>query len=170
MTDKKAIMDEIGVYRYSLTREWTPTIFSPYAEIMRCVFIGLNPSTADAEKDDPTIRRCIGFARRFGCSSLEMVNLFAYRATNPRELQSSRLRKNVYGPENSRHIIEAARRGIYIIAAWGRPRWDFVRATAETVIKMLELRKIFLHCLGKTSEGFPRHPLYLPKDAKLEIL
>lgn len=103
-----ALISECGLYRYRLWRRWG---IGPHA-----TWIMLNPSTADADLDDPTIRRCIGFARAWGFSAIEVVNLFALRATNPRELGRS---ADPIGPDNDRHLSEAGRAAELRIAAWG---------------------------------------------------
>jgi len=111
----------------------------------------LNPSTATQEQDDPTIRRCIGFARRWGYVRLEVVNLFAWRATRPKDLPRS------WDPEDDRAIREAVVRADRVVAAWGvhgaGPR-------ADEVLAMLGP----CDCLGVTKHGHPRHPLYLRAD------
>ncbi len=96
---KGAAFDSTGTYRYALWREWD-------ASAPRLGFVLLNPSTADAENDDPTLRRCMGFARAWGYGSLQIVNLFAYRATVPDAL---RWVADAVGPENDRHICETIR-------------------------------------------------------------
>lgn len=96
-----AVLSDCGTYRYSLTRVWDES--RP-----RVCFVMLNPSTADASANDPTIVRCRNFAYSWNYGSLEVVNLFAYRATNPRVLRTV---QDPIGPENDRHIIEATARG-----------------------------------------------------------
>jgi hypothetical protein len=119
----------------------------------------LNPSTADAERDDPTIRRCIGFSRAWGFGSAEIVNLFALRATDPGTL---RLHADPIGPGTDDHVRSAAARVEVVIAAWGA--FDFAAARAEQVLSLLPGKR--LHCLGRTRSGAPRHPLYLPTSAR----
>jgi hypothetical protein len=126
----------------------------------------LNPSTADATTDDPTIRRCIGFARREGMGRLVVVNLFAYRATKPENLR--RVTRDVArGPLNVQHVDDAISEvGLYggiLIAAWGaappRPRIN--------VERLARTHRVPIVCLGHTSGGDPRHPLYVRGDAPL---
>jgi hypothetical protein len=120
----------------------------------------LNPSTADAEHDDPTIRRCVSFANRLGHGSLRVINLFAWRATNPRELTEV---QDPIGPDNDVWIEkEAAAAGI-IIAAWG------ANAVGERPAKVMELLRRHgpVYCLGMTTKKAPRHPLYLSSLATL---
>jgi hypothetical protein len=136
-----------GPYRYLLWRRW--------ADAASLLFVMLNPSTADAERDDPTIRRCIGFARAWGFGAVEVVNLFAWRATYPRELRRAR---DPIGPDNDRVILEAAARNQAIIAAWGNHG-----AFGERDRQVAALLAPFgARCLGaRTSGGAPRHPLYV---------
>jgi len=154
-----AVFDPSGLYRYRLSRAW---IGGEWA----AAFIMLNPSTADARQDDPTIRRCIRFAQRWGCRRLEVVNLFAYRATDPSELWSQ---ADPVGPENDGHILEVANSCQYVVAAWGTN--GVHRHRNREVIKLLKyVRGINVLCLGQTKEGHPRHPLYVPYSAKLVAL
>lgn len=148
-----AVLSGCGTYRYRLGRTWDPAL--PGA-----CFVMLNPSTADARVDDPTIRRCVGFARNMGAGWLTVVNLFALRSTDPRALASH---TDPIGPENDAHIVDAAGRATVVIAAWGADR--FAPARAEAVRHLLAPRA--LHALGVTKDGAPRHPLYLRGDAEL---
>lgn len=118
------------------------------------MFIGLNPSTADETKDDPTVRRCIGFAKRWGYGGIYMLNLFAFRSTDPKKLLEV---PNPYGPENSQFLRMYAESAGVIVAAWGafplaRERGRFVEGIVTHP----------LYCLGTTKSGAPRHPLYVP--------
>lgn len=139
-------------YRYTLTREWGP---GPLA-----LFVMLNPSTADAEFDDPTIRRCIGFARSWKLSGVIVVNLFALRATSPRALTEA---LDPYGPRNDVWIARMLRhRRVYeVVAAWGAHK-----LAAERAAQIELLRRRSLSCLGTTKSGAPRHPLYVRADQK----
>ena len=98
-----AVVSDDGAYRYRLTRCWTSDLFRDGDGQM--LVVGLNPSTADAVHDDPTVRRCIGFAHREGCAELVIVNLFALRSPTPRRLVYA---ADPVGPENDRHIEAAA--------------------------------------------------------------
>lgn len=153
-----AELSHCGAYRYSLGRIWReggPSM----------LFVMLNPSTADADTDDPTIRRCIGFARREGCGALMVVNLFALRTSDPIALLKA---DDPVGPFNDYHIGRAvqlhARSGARIVLAHGRvhsrlhPRYRHVQ---------IMLRNVETWCLGRTAAGYPRHPLYLRADAPL---
>lgn len=152
-------------YRYALRRDWTVGS-EPVREM---VFMMLNPSTADAFVDDPTIRRCVGFARREGRNRLTVVNAFGFRATNPKELWKARADGiDVIGPDNGRYIrkvVEEQMRGTEqdIVVAWG------ANGGSHAVQSVLWLRAsgLRLLCLGKTKNGHPRHPLYVRADEPL---
>lgn len=152
------IISKCKKYRYWLERDTGIPIKNA------CVFIMLNPSTADAELDDPTIRRCRGFAERFQCGKLVVVNLFAYRATKPADLYKA---KDPVGPENDKYISKALQMPGVLIGGWG------ANDTRDRVTKLMELaawRRVAICCLGKTKSGAPKHPLYLPALALLEVL
>lgn len=154
------IISDCGKYRYRLSREWD-------GGTKPCLFIMLNPSTADAEQDDPTIRRCINFARAWGRNELIVVNLFAYRATSPQDMMSV---DDAVGPENMRHVKEAADyvmngyemfpngRGP-IVCAWGA-HGTFMDQD-QTVLGWLQDVQATPLALALTKDGQPRHPLYL---------
>jgi hypothetical protein len=151
----RAYISDDGLYRYSLDRqlvddgEWT------------CTFVMLNPSTADAEQDDPTIRRCIRFAREWGYGRLKVVNLYALRATDPKQLW---LADDPVGPEND-HVLSLAFGGSDLtIAAWG------VHAKLERVAEIMAWPIRPRLCLGVTKDGHPRHPLYVRADAEPRLL
>lgn len=146
-------------YRYLLTRIWDPTV-AP------AVFLMLNPSTADALEGDATIRRLAGpkgFARRMGAGGLVVVNLFAVCSTNPGVLRDH---PDPVGPLNDVFVRRATADASTVVAAWGAAGVEHGRGAQ--VSDTLRGRGIALHCLGKTSTGQPRHPLYLPGDAVLE--
>lgn len=154
----RAVFD--GPFRYSLTREWAPG--AP-----RAAFVLLNPSTADATSDDPTIRRCQGFARRMGAGSLEVVNIFAYRATDPRDLRSAHaMGRDVVGPRNDRAIVRALGRASFAILAWGGH--GTLGERSADVLRLLNRRGLLdrCSCLGTTAGGEPKHPLYLRADTR----
>jgi hypothetical protein len=175
MAMNDALLSPCGTYRYTLGRELstlpeirlTPT-FTLRGEHKPCLFIMLNPSTADASLDDPTIRRCMGFALREGCTFLTVVNLFAYRATEPKDLVGEyQMGTDIVGPENLTHVSRELRRhnpnlGHLIIAAWGAH--PYAEMAHEIRAKV---RNAGALCLGTTKGGEPRHPLYLKSDAPL---
>jgi hypothetical protein len=148
-----AVFNEARTHRYLLRRRW--------AGGPMMTWIMLNPSTADAFTDDPTIRRCISFARREGCGALSVVNLFALRATDPREL---RKHPDSVGPCNDQ-MIDAWTRGVRTVAAWGADATAVKRG--QEVGRRLIAADVALSCLGVTSAGHPRHPLYVRGDALL---
>jgi hypothetical protein len=149
-----AVFDVSGRYRYSLWRAWSA--YNP-----RIVFILLNPSTADEQRNDPTIRRCIGFARAWKFGSVEVVNLFAHRATDARELLKI---DDPVGDENDLFLIQAVERCSIVVVGWG------IRGTLlgrdSQVLSLLAGRKDKF-CLGITKDGQPRHPLYVKGDTIL---
>lgn len=153
---KSAIIDKC--WRYELTRRWEkgPTV----------AWVMLNPSTADAEEDDPTIRRCIGFSQREGFGALVVVNLFSFRTTDPSELGlvNSACRT---GLANDRHIRNAFRRASTIIAAWGGSTHAYPGRVAD-VMSYVPRKKRPVWCLGTTQNGAPRHPLYVKRDQPFE--
>ena len=125
-------------------------------------FVMLNPSVADAEADDPTIRRCIGFARSWGFGGLVAVNLFAWRDTHPSGMKRA---ADPVGPEGDAPILEAARLASLTVAAWGVHGAHLGRGSQVAAL----LRAAGpLHHLGLTKDGHPRHPLYLRGDARPE--
>lgn len=151
-----AALSQCERYRYQLGRTWGDDT-APHLP-----FVMLNPSTADAAQDDPTIRRCIGFAKDLGYSGLIVVNLYAWRATQPADLWKT---DDPVGPGNDSWLFETFQRDRLVIAAWGgnaRPE------RVELVTRMARACGARLHALGVTKDGQPRHPLYLPKSARPE--
>ncbi len=149
-----AVLSPDERYRYLLTRE--------RAAGPGLVFIMLNPSTADDRIDDPTIRRCIRFAAREDAGRLVVVNLFALRATDPRELARD---PDPVGPRNDEFLLIHCTPGVRVVAAWGAH--PFAAARATTVTRMVTNAGASLECLGVTKDGHPRHPLYVRGDAPL---
>ena len=141
-------------WRYALWRTWNQ-------DDGHLMFVGLNPSTADETKDDPTIRRCIGFARRFGYGGVYMLNIFAFRSTNPKEM---RLALDPVGPENDWFLRMYAAQAGRIVVAWGSHGKFLNRGAGVSQT----LRRIsHLYCLSVVRNGEPGHPLYLPNTAEL---
>lgn len=122
----------------------------------------LNPSTADATHDDPTIRRCIAFAARENLGGVEVMNLFAFRATAPADLMAA---ADPVGPDNDRHLDELFVRHATVLAAWGAHGAFAGRAAA--VVRLAADRGTTLACLGMTLKGEPLHPLYVKGDRAL---
>ena len=160
-----AVISPCGRYRYLLTRRWAigPT----------CLFAMLNPSTADAEVNDPTVLRCIHFAKREGCGGLEIVNQYGYRSSEPRMLARA---EDPVGPENDAHILAAAdRRPLLTVAAWGASAPKGLTPRAAEVLAMLGRAGAQVMCLGQNADGSPRHPMSrgrsrVPDDAALVVL
>jgi len=124
------------------------------------MFIGLNPSTADETKDDPTIRRCIRFAKDWGYGGVLMMNAYAFRATNPKDMKAV---EDPVGPDNDEAFGYRRTQVGLIVAAWGN-HCESSRAT-----KVCHLIGKPIHCLGRTKSGQPKHPLYLKADTELEL-
>lgn len=141
-------------YRYTLWRRW--------ADGAAANFIMLNPSTATEAADDPTIRRCVGFARAWGCGGIVVTNLFAFRATDPKCLREV---DDPFGPANDCHVVDEARASAVVVAAWGVG--GGYRSAAQCMAETLRAHGVRLQCLGVTKDGHPRHPLYVKGDAKL---
>jgi hypothetical protein len=149
---RSAVISDCGKYRYRLTRELG-------GGCGNVLFVMLNPSTADAEKDDPTIKRCIGFARRWGYNALMVGNLYALRATDPRDLTYT---DADHGPDWEYHMAGMAAHA-HIVVAWGTRGSSPRRAYVEKFLKEYGVVK----CMGRTKDGSPKHPLYLPDDTEL---
>lgn len=157
-----------SAYRYQLYRaETCPPSDSAEKSVRTLCFVMLNPSTADATEDDPTIRRCRDYARRWGFEHLYVVNLFAFRATDPSELYEAHLRDvDIVGPENDDHIFRVAEESDIVIAAWGVPPRGLLWREAE--VRELFQKKYSgkVRALGLTKNAHPRHPLYMRKHVK----
>lgn len=149
-----AIISECGYYRYLLWRKWSESLDNFLS------FIMLNPSTADALQDDPTIRRCIAFTKREGLGGILAVNLFAYRSSCPDVLRHV---SNPIGPHNDSFIKAQIHSGRRIVLAWGAV--DF-HDRIQYVLDMIR-KHGSAYCFGTTKNGSPRHPLYLSASAPL---
>lgn len=159
MIANTAIFSPCQKYRYLLTRNF----FYPTQTSKRMVVVGLNPSTATADTDDPTIRRCIGFAKRERCDGLSMLNLFAYRSTDPEKLGNV---PDPRGPENTEYLYkEFSRPNAIIVLAFGS-HWLAVMLS-RNILSQNENSKVQFKCLGTTMNGWPRHPLYVKADQPL---
>ena len=155
---RQTIFSADRMYRYTLWREWSDDLFRNRTNEGYVMFIGLNPSTADETQDDPTIRRCMGFVKRWGYLTLCMTNLFAFRATDPRKMKAH---PKPIGDENDRWLVAVAREADLIVAAWGVDGRFMARD--EEVMKLLD----DVQCLRVTKGGYPEHPLYIPYDTEL---
>lgn len=149
-----ATLSSDRLYRYALTRRWGD-------DPRYVLWVMLNPSSADADTDDPTIRRCRGLSAEHGYDALAVVNLFAVRSSNPARLAAYR---DPVGPDNDAHIIRQAANAELVICAWGA--MPLARARAREVLRLLadvdsEVGRVDLRCCGITRSGAPKHPLYL---------
>ena len=155
---REAEISLCGTWRYSLHRWWDP-------RNLECAWICLNPSTADGQTDDATVRKIIGFSSRLGYGGFWLFNLLAYRATDPQQLLWC---QNPYGPENE--ACRVAERCKQVsphppIAAWGNVNKKFTNLALEFARALCLMR-----CFGFTRSGEPRHPLMLPYTAKLQVV
>ena len=156
MISGTATISKCGNYRYSLTRSWN-------SDAPELLVVMLNPSTADAAVDDPTIRRVIGFATAAGFGGFRVVNLYALRAVDPAALWQ----RDSVGPENDGHLerwlVDQRAKDEPVLAAWGTSPW--ARRRAPAVLGLVSgVRWV---CLGTTKDGSPRHPLYVPASQQM---
>lgn len=163
-TSSGATLSIDGLYRYRLWRSWEG---GP-----RLGWVMLNPSTADANLDDQTIKRCCHYARRDGFGGIEVANLFAWRATKPFDLPEDYA--TAYGPENAEALDNLFARCATVVLAWGatlrtvvgkRPTWPWLPEIVGPITYRADLVSVELRCLGFTSDGSPRHPSRLDNDA-----
>lgn len=150
-----ATISEDEIFRYSLWRNWED-VHATAPSNDCCLWICLNPSTADALNDDATVRKCVGFAQRWGHTSIEIVNMYAFRSRHPRMLK---LATDPVGPDNDMWILRAVARSKRVIAAWGNA--PIIRERDVALGRLLETAGVELSCLGVTGWGRPRHPLVL---------
>lgn len=151
---RSAVISECGRYRYRLFREWEKS------EHMPVLWVMLNPSTADAAIDDPTIRRCMAFSKSWGYGAMWVGNLYAFRATDPSMLWSLSA-IDAHGPDNAKHLYAMACESAITVCGWGANAHgrDFAASFKSPG---------GLWCLGTTKGGQPRHPLYVKGDTKLQ--
>ncbi|EPG6279119.1 DUF1643 domain-containing protein [Citrobacter freundii] len=149
---KSAVFSDCMQYRYSITRTWDET--KPYV-----VFIGLNPSYADAEKDDRTMGRCISFAKSWGWGGVRIVNLFAYIHTNRFEMMRM---ANSVGSDNDRYIVETVANAGLVVAAWGDDGRHLNRSDAVRALLPPDTK-----CFKINATGEPKHPLLVHRNAVL---
>lgn len=152
-----AVFSTCNKYRYLLHRK----ISSPLRWVRTVTFFMLNPSTADAVKNDRTIAKCIKFAEREGYTDLYVVNLFALRSTDPKTLFKV---KDPVGPENEKHINETLAKSDLVVAAWGNHR----AIKKLSTVKISDKIRAETKCLRLNKNGSPRHPLYIPMDEHLK--
>lgn len=153
-----ATISPCGLFRYRLGRRWN--------EGAPLLFVMLNPSTADSEVDDATIRRCLRFTAAHGFHAMEVVNLFAFRATKPRDLALAGWNP---GPENDSHITAAATWAGAVCVAWGaQAAHPKAEARVQQVLPLIRATGRQLQCLRITRSGYPQHPLMLPSSCRLQ--
>lgn len=141
-------------YRYTLRRPYLQDLFDSREKYRVCAFLLLNPSTATETEDDPTIRRCIGFARRWGFAELVIINVYALRSTDPAGLWKV---DDPVGPGNDAAIAEVAARAERIVCGWGK------HARTERIERVAELLAgRDTYALAVNQDGSPKHPLYIP--------
>lgn len=155
--ENDAVISDCEKYRYLLRRTWDHA--KP-----RALLIMLNPSTADARQDDATIRSCVRLLGRLGYGSMEVVNVFAYRATNPDELAKQ---ADPIGPRNLTIIEAAISRCDVAICAWGA--YPPAKQHAIEPLNAIRSQRPAVYCFGKTKHGAPKHPLYIKSGTPLEV-
>jgi hypothetical protein len=156
--ENDAVISDCGKYRYLLRRTWD-------AKKPRALLVMLNPSTADAKRDDPTIKSCVRLLSALHYGSMEVVNLFAWRATEPDELYHT---ANTIGPNNDGGIGAAVNRCDVVICAWGAH--PVAEKRAREIISLIQSHRPAVFCFGKTKSGAPKHPLYIKTGTPLETL
>lgn len=161
---RAAVISEDGQYRYLLERHGVTDDGNPRTLLA----IGVNPSDADAERDDPTIVRLYGFCRTLGYGNLLVANKFGRRSPNVKVLRDA---GDPIGPENVRYLAHAMKQADLVLACWGPMSKlpEALRGQWKTVVKLADARGLTLYCLGTAQDGHPRHPLMLAADTKLEI-
>lgn len=144
-----AVYSDCELYRYTLSRVWD-------AHAKRVSFVMLNPSTATEVQNDPTVERCERRARALGFGAFQVTNIFAWRATDPRDMRAA---VDPIGPANDQHILDAAHWADTVIAAWGTHGAH--RERGPQVAAMLQQANVPLYHLGLSKAGHPKHPLYI---------
>lgn len=155
--ENDAVISSCGQYRYLLRRTWD------YGKL-RALLVMLNPSTADATQDDATIRSCVRLLSGHGCGSMEVVNVYAYRATNPEELAKQ---PDPVGPGNLDAVRAAVHRCDIAVCAWGA--YPPARERATPILNAVRAHRPAVYCFGKTKAGAPKHPLYIKSGTPLEV-
>jgi hypothetical protein len=151
------VFSQCRQYRYTLDHDESELRSSSRDYV---AWIGLNPSVADEQKLDPTLRRILAFTDRLGFQRFLMLNLFALVSTDPGAM---RTHANPVGPLNDETIFNACAGASLVVCCWGFNGNH--RGRAQSVLELLSPRK--LHCLGQTVMGHPRHPLYLSGNTPL---
>ena len=153
MYDKSAVISECGQYRYELRRTWQPKTGA-------VCFVMLNPSTADGELDDPTIRRCMGFASTWGYGGIIVGNLFAYRTIDPAYLKTVR---DPIGLMNDEFLLKISKEAAITVCAWGNH--GKYQNRDQAVLRLLDSPK----CIAVNKAGTPKHPLYVKRYLKPRV-
>lgn len=150
------------VYRYALSRRWAPVHTAPGGDVC---WVMLNPSTADDAKDDQTIAKITEISKRHGYGALHVVNIFAARATDPRELRTM---ADPFGPYNSNHLKGAFEYSAAIVLAWGaNPALALAGNVPERIIHTASCTGVPVLCCGRTKAGHPKHPCRLSNATPL---
>jgi hypothetical protein len=152
-----AVFSECGKYRYRLDRDWS-VLGSP---LVRSCWVLLNPSKATAELNDQTVAKCIRLSNAWGCNAMTVVNIFALRSTDPRELYKA---DEPVGVGNDEAILAAVRHAAIVVAGWGNH--GMLRGRGVQVRDMLIAAGVPMSCLASNAGGQPGHPLYLPSRTK----
>jgi hypothetical protein len=159
--DYSAVLSDDERFRYRLSRTWLPS--RPALAIVM-----LNPSTADAKVNDPTIRKCLWFAGAWHYGGIDVVNMCALRATDPSELfMRLEMKQDVIGPDNLHHIRQACK-DRDVLVAWGQGVKRLPKNHVEFVELTIANSATKVYCLGKTKTGYPSHPLYIAKNTQPE--
>jgi hypothetical protein len=165
---REAVISPDGLYRYRLSRDWSREVGARKT----LTLVMLNPSTADARVDDPTIRRCVGFALGWNFTRIDVVNLFAFRTPSPAAMTTQwALGVNVVGPDNDAHLRWCSATCSAVVFAWGayEPGPKLKVAFEERVRLVTDIfRGNHRFRIGApTKSGAPRHPLYLKASEQL---
>jgi hypothetical protein len=166
---QKLLLDLADVAEFSSCRNWRYTLHRRWDDGPTVGFIMFNPSTADETQDDPTIRRCIGFAQRWGYGQIVILNLFAIRGTDPRIVRNV---ADPIGPQNDFWIVHEMTGCRELICAWGCGQWmkgELAKRPASVLSFIRSYRNetdLPIRCLGVRQDGHPRHPLMLPYTAE----
>jgi len=155
VTESSAIISSCGLYRYVLQRRWGAGT--------QCLFVGLNPSTADVSTDDATTRKCMRLASSWGFSGMTIANLFAVRCRHPQVLSAHR---DPIGPENDQFLLPTIEQAHTVVAMWGNHGLKSYGLLTRRDQYILSLRDDW-QCIGTTKHGAPMHPLYVASSSTL---
>lgn len=182
MIERGALFSDNGRFRYLLWRTWQDNVQMDAGRMLhprprhRLAWVMCNPSIAGGEQDDPTIRKCVGFARRLGFGGITVVNLFAHCATDPKRLwKRYRTRgADIVGPEADAIMSSVFGSCDHVVLACGGAPAAYAReAMARRLESVAALAinarpKPCIYVLGRTQHGLPKHPLYVPYETELE--